>query len=119
MRRLVHAKGLRYRVDVRPERNLRRRADLVFPRWQVAVFVDGCYWHGCPEHCRLSGRNVDWWQAKIDRNRSRDADTDRKLRDAGWTIIRQWAHVDPHDLANRIVDTVRACADAGAGRALQ
>lgn len=97
LRRALHQRGLRYRVDYRPLAGVRRRADLVFTRSRVAVYVDGCYWHGCPEHCRLSGQNLDWWQHKIETTRRRDADTDALLTEAGWSVVRIWSHTSVED----------------------
>ncbi|GAB7072141.1 very short patch repair endonuclease [Mycobacterium hodleri] len=99
VRRLVHAMGLRYRVSARPLPNLRRTADLVFTRRRVAVFIDGCFWHGCPEHHRQPSANAGYWSAKIERNRARDAATDATLADAGWTVLRFWAHQPPTEVA--------------------
>jgi len=107
VRRLLHRQGLRYRVDKAPTPRLRRKADVVFSRSRVAVFIDGCYWHGCPDHCRLSGQNLAWWRDKIARNRERDADTDAMLRSAGWAVVRAWAHEDPIAVAMRIEDLVK------------
>lgn len=107
VRRLVHAAGLRYRVDARPLPALNRRADLVFTRAKVAVFIDGCYWHGCPEHGTASRTNADYWAPKIARNRERDVDTDAQLVGAGWTVLRAWEHDDPVGVAERIVTAVR------------
>lgn len=76
VRRAVHALGLRYRVDVRPLPTVNRRADLVFSRRRVAVFVDGCYWHGCPDHGTTPKTNAIYWGGKIARNSERDRDTD-------------------------------------------
>lgn len=99
VRRLVHAMGLRYRVSARPLPNLRRTADLVFTRRRVAVFIDGCFWHGCPEHHRQPSANAGYWSAKIERNRARDAATDATLADAGWTVLRFWTHQPPTEVA--------------------
>lgn len=107
VRRQLHSRGLRYRVDVRPEPSIRRRADVVFRRERVAVFVDGCYWHGCPEHCRLSGANLAWWESKIAANRARDRDTDAQLETAGWVVVRAWSHEDPDAVAATVEATVR------------
>lgn len=107
IRRLLHRRGFRYRVDVRPDPTTRRRADIVFSRARVAVFLDGCYWHGCPVHCRPSGRNLDWWRDKIEGNRRRDAETDFILRAAGWTVVRVWAHDDPIAVVSDIEHHVR------------
>ena len=107
VRRLVHARGLRYRVNARVEPDLRRTADLLFVRRRVAVFVDGCYWHGCPEHYRPPKTNTDFWSAKIDRNRARDAETTALLSERGWAVLRSWSHEDPVTVADRIEDAVR------------
>ena len=107
VRRAVHALGLRYRVDARPLPDLNRRADLVFTRAKVAVFVDGCYWHGCPEHGTAPKQNATYWGPKIRRNRDRDAETDRLLEEAGWVPVRIWEHEDAHEAARRIASAVR------------
>ncbi|MFG3519968.1 very short patch repair endonuclease [Nocardia nova] len=106
LRALLFQRGLRYRVSVRPISGLRRTADIVFPRARVAVFVDGCYWHGCPEHYRPSTKNPEFWAAKIASNRLRDADTDRALSDAGWTVVRCWEHEDPKISAENVIDAL-------------
>lgn len=93
---------------MRPDPSSRRRADIVFSRARVAVFIDGCYWHGCPIHCRPSGRNLDWWRDKIKANRQRDAETDYLLNAVGWTVVRVWAHDDPNIVASVIEGHVRA-----------
>lgn len=108
VRRLVHAMGLRYRVNARPLPQLRRTADLVFPRRQIAVFIDGCFWHGCPIHHRQPTANVDYWVAKVERNRARDRGTDAALSDAGWTVLRYWAHEEPERVADEIYTVVTA-----------
>jgi DNA mismatch endonuclease (patch repair protein) len=92
LRRELHRMGLRYRVDRSPLPEIRRRADVVFGRAHVAVFVDGCFWHGCPEHGTSPKANAEWWREKIDRNRARDLDTDRRLVEAGWRVVRLWEH---------------------------
>ena len=107
VRRAGHALGLRYRVSVRPEPNLRRTADLVFTRARVAVFVDGCFWHHCPEHFRPASRNSEFWERKITANRLRDRETSELLTEAGWLVIRAWEHEDPGEVAARIASTVR------------
>lgn len=108
LRRAVHALGLRYRVATRPLPKVRRTADLVFPGPRVAVFLDGCFWHGCPEHHRLPTANSDYWSAKVTRNQARDAEVDALLAEAGWHVIRVWEHEDPQDAARRIAAVVRA-----------
>ncbi len=104
LRRLLHAAGLRYRVDFPPIKGLRRRADIVFTRQKLAVFVDGCFWHSCPDHATQPTSNADWWRDKLERNRDRDRETDRLLSEEGWRVLRIWEHEDPHEA----VDKVRA-----------
>ena len=110
VRSAAHALGLRYRVGVSPLPGLRRTADLVFSRAKVAVFVDGCFWHGCPEHHRPARRNSEFWTAKINGNITRDADTDLRLRDAGWRVIRIWEHESPGHAASKIEAIVHGTA---------
>ena len=103
VRRLLHAAGLRYRVDfpiVLDE--LRVRPDVVFTRARVCVFVDGCFWHGCDAHCRIPAANRDYWEAKIGRNKARDERTTAALEDAGWHVVRVWEHEAPDAVARRI-----------------
>jgi DNA mismatch endonuclease, patch repair protein len=102
LRQELHRRGLRYRVDIRPVANLPRRADIVFRRAKVAVFCDGCYWHGCPEHATWPKHNAEWWRHKIEANWRRDRDTDAKLAAAGWSVIRVWEHEDPASAAEAI-----------------
>lgn len=108
LRSAVHALGLRYRVSARPLREVRRTADLVFPRARVAVFLDGCFWHGCPDHHTVAATNAAFWAQKVESNRARDRDTDRRLADAGWASIRVWEHEDPVEAAQRIRSAVRS-----------
>lgn len=107
VRRLVHAADLRYRVSARPEAGLRRTADLLFRPARVAVFVDGCFWHGCPEHYIRPKANDGYWSGKVARNRERDEETTRILTERGWTVLRFWEHEDPTEVAERIVAVVR------------
>lgn len=116
LRSLLHRAGLRYRVNVRPLSTLRRTADIVFPSARVAVFVDGCYWHGCPQHYRPAHVNDSFWREKIDGNRARDRETDQRLLEAGWDVIRVWEHEDPTDAASRIGREVRAKANLASPR---
>ena len=108
VRRAVHALGLRYRVDAKPLPELNRRADLVFTKAKVAVFVDGCYWHGCPRHGTAAKTNAAYWGPKIQRNKDRDVDTDQRLRNAGWTVVRVWEHDDPGQAATVVASAVHA-----------
>ncbi|GII02756.1 hypothetical protein Pta02_47640 [Planobispora takensis] len=118
LRKAVHALGLRYRVAVRlPLPGRRRTADLAFPRLRIAVFLDGCFWHGCPEHHSVAKTNSAYWSEKLRANRERDADTDRRLKEAGWSVIRVWEHEDPVEAAQRVATAVRtARASQVAGR---
>lgn len=106
LRSALHRLGLRYRVNVSPIPGMRRRADVVFPKARVAVYVDGCFWHGCPIHATWPKANAEFWSDKIRTNRRRDADTDRELAEAGWTSIRVWEHEDPDEAAMRIAEAV-------------
>jgi DNA mismatch endonuclease (patch repair protein) len=108
LRSLLHGRGLRYRVDAPPILGIRRRADILFPKQRVAVFVDGCFWHGCPEHYRPSTKNVSFWEEKLMANRSRDKRTNETLSASGWTVIRVWEHEDMSDAADQIERTVRS-----------
>jgi|SRR5581483_4949865 len=107
LRSILHRMGLRFRVDQAPIPGVRRRADLVFKSARVAVFVDGCFWHGCSEHGTWPKANPEFWREKIETNRRRDADTDRRLREAGWLVLRVWEHEDPTAAARVIRRTVR------------
>lgn len=107
LRRLLHAQGLRYRVDRAPLRGLRRRADIVFGPARVAVYIDGCFWHGCSQHGNQPASNTAYWSAKFERNRQRDTDTDARLTAAGWLVIRLWEHDPPEQAAQRVAHAVR------------
>ncbi len=108
LRRLLYSAGLRYRVDRAPLPGLRRRADVVFGPARVAVFVDGCFWHGCPQHGTRPRSNEQWWHDKLERNRWRDRDSDDRLLAAGWQVLRVWEHEDPAAAAQRVQAAVRA-----------
>lgn len=102
VRRLVHAAGMRYRVNAHPLPGQKFTADLVFSRARIAVFVDGCFWHGCPDHLRPAKINAEFWASKIEENRARDARVDALLHEAGWLSLRAWEHEDPAKVAARI-----------------
>ena len=106
VRSAVHALGMRYRVSARPLAGLRRTADLVFRSARVAVFVDGCFWHGCPAHHSPPKTNAGYWSTKIQGNKSRDSDTTERLRMEGWTVLRFWSHEEPMSVAAQIADVV-------------
>jgi DNA mismatch endonuclease (patch repair protein) len=106
VRKLLHSRGLRYRVNFRPLPHLRRTADVVFTRQKVAVYIDGCFWHGCPAHYTRPASNTDFWDAKVSRNKARDADTVRALKNEGWTCLRFWTHEHPERTAESIADVL-------------
>ncbi|MFI2279731.1 very short patch repair endonuclease [Nocardia beijingensis] len=107
VRRLLHSQGLRYRVAIAPDPTLRRKADIVFPKAKVAVFIDGCFWHGCPEHGRrIFQHNTDYWPTKIATNIARDNDTTGRLESIGWTVLRFWEHEDATAVADTIAQVV-------------
>jgi DNA mismatch endonuclease (patch repair protein) len=108
VRRLVHRAGLRYRVAARPHPELRRTADLVFAGPKVAVFVDGCFWHLCPKHGMRPKSNTDYWDAKLEGNRRRDAEVNAFLKSNGWRVLRFWEHEDPEMAATTIIQTVQS-----------
>lgn len=112
LRRALHARGLRYRVDRPLLADKRRRADIVFGPARVAVFVDGCFWHGCPQHASWPTNNADFWQQKIDTNQRRDADTNTQLKATGWRVVRVWEHEDPSIAADQIEALVRSARRA-------
>jgi len=108
LRSELHRRGLRFRVDRAPLPGLRSRADIVFGPARVAVYVDGCFWHSCPEHGTMPKANAEWWDQKLKRNQERDARTNRALRDAGWEVVRIWEHEDPATAADRVEATIRS-----------
>lgn len=102
----LHRRGLRFRVDRAVLSHVKTRPDVVFPTQRVAVFVDGCFWHSCPEHASWPKANADWWRRKLEATEQRDRLTDAALRDAGWLVIRIWEHeaaVEAADLIERAV----------------
>jgi DNA mismatch endonuclease (patch repair protein) len=107
LRSVLHRMGLRFRVDARPLPELARRADIVFRRVKVAVFVNGCFWHACPEHASWPKSNAAWWRSKIEGNRERDHDTDERLREAGWHPVQVWEHDNPDVIARVIARLVK------------
>jgi DNA mismatch endonuclease (patch repair protein) len=98
----LHRRGLRFRVDRAPVPGLRSRADIVFGPARVAVYVDGCFWHSCPEHATRPKANAEWWKQKLNRNQERDRETNRVLAEHGWTVIRIWEHENPAAAADRV-----------------
>jgi DNA (cytosine-5)-methyltransferase 1 len=99
--------GIEFARNTRPLQDLRREADGTIEDIKLAVFVDGCFWHGCPEHTRATKSNTLWWREKIDTNRARDAETTALLKRSGWRVIRVWEHEDPAVAASRIARVVK------------
>jgi DNA mismatch endonuclease (patch repair protein) len=117
LRRVLHRAGLRYRVDFSIRVAGRRpiRADIVFTRARVAVFVDGCFWHGCPEHGTRPRSNSAYWAAKIEINQTRDREQALALERDGWTVVRTWEHESPEVAASRIAAALadQAASESG------
>lgn len=113
LRRELHRRGLRYRVDLPVDVAglRRRRPDVIFTRRRIAVFVDGCFWHACPLHATSPKANGDWWAAKLTANVARDRDTDARLAVAGWTVVRIWEHEPVGEAADRVERAVRPAGD--------
>lgn len=102
VRRILHAAGLRYRVNL-PVPGMRRRTiDIAFTRARIAVFLDGCFWHGCPQHATRPKANAEWWRLKLEKNIARDRDTTLHLEGSGWTVLRFWEHESPDEVARRV-----------------
>lgn len=108
LRSALHRVGLRFRCDYPIQVAGRRpvRVDVAFTRARVAVFIDGCFWHCCPEHSNMPRANPSYWEPKLARNVQRDAQTEAVLADLGWHTIRVWEHEDPADAAKRVRKTL-------------
>lgn len=110
VRRIAHSHGMRYWVNAWPESDIRRTADMVFFGTRVAVFIDGCFWHGCEAHYARLKPNAGYWSEKVERNRQRDLETSALLSQRGWTVLRFWEHEDPSAVADGIEAIVRGPA---------
>ncbi|MGA1827303.1 very short patch repair endonuclease [Microbacterium sp.] len=109
VRSLLHASGLRYRCDLRLVIGGRAvRPDIVFTRRKVAVFIDGCFWHSCPEHGTKPRTNIEYWGPKLERNRARDVRDTATLEEAGWLVVRAWEHTPPEEIAAAVQESVLA-----------
>jgi DNA mismatch endonuclease, patch repair protein len=107
LRRVLHAHGRRYRVDYAVRvGGILVKPDVVFTRARVAVFVDGCFWHGCPAHGTTPSRNAEYWSAKLARNRARDARVNALLAEAGWVVVRGWEHEPVEAVVERVVNAI-------------
>lgn len=107
LRSELHRLGLRFRVDVRPIEDTYCRPDIVFQAVKVAVFVDGCFWHRCPEHGTLPKANAQWWRSKLSSNVERDQRVDKLLQSRGWEVIRVWEHEELLPAAIRVAEIVQ------------
>ena len=108
LRSALHRRGLRFRNDASIATGERIvRADVAFARHRLAVFVDGCFWHGCPEHGTQPRTHSDYWRPKLERNRRRDIATNDLLQRAGWRAVRVWEHQDPEEAAAYIHQLIR------------
>jgi len=117
VRSALHRVGLRFRVDLRIEAEGQPvRPDVVFPRQRVAVFIDGCFWHGCPDHGTRPTTNSGYWLSKIEANRKRDHQNTHALRTQGWTVLRVWEHEDPRHVADVVARAVRSAQGPKASR---
>lgn len=109
VRRELHRLGFRFRVNYQPVEGLRRTADIVFTKRMVAVFVDGCFWHRCPQHYRpATGRRAEFWRSKIEANADRDLETTELLTSRGWIVLRFWEHEDPVVAVGEIAALLRS-----------
>lgn len=106
IRRELHSRGYRYRVNLRIPEAGRSRPDIAFTKQRIAVFIDGCFWHKCPEHATFPKTNEQWWADKLDVNVQRDRSIDEGLTDAGWTVVRVWEHEEPREAGDKIAEAV-------------
>ena len=106
LRRRLHGLGYRFRVNHPLPGGPRRTIDIAFTKWKVAVFVDGCFWHACPDHATWPRSNSGWWREKLQTNRARDAETDELLRRAGWTVVRVWEHCDVEEALRLVLEAL-------------
>ncbi|WP_084518703.1 very short patch repair endonuclease [Bradyrhizobium sp. th.b2] len=105
VRAALHAAGFRFRIHLRAPSS-RRTIDIAFPKEKIAVFLDGCFWHGCPEHGTWPKSNAAFWREKIERNIARDTETTSALQQSGWLVLRLWGHTPVNDAAASIVASV-------------
>lgn len=113
LRAALHRAGLRYRIDLPLPFDRRRRADIVFTRVGLYVFLDGCFWHGCPEHFVTPKTRTAFWLDKIEGNRARDRDTDRRLTELGLTPLRLWEHLCPERAAALVISSYTQLRERG------
>jgi DNA mismatch endonuclease, patch repair protein len=113
IRKELHRRGLRFNVNMRA---LPGHPDIVFTAARIAVFVDGCFWHSCPEHGILPKNNRDWWRGKLARNVERDREKDDQLEQMGWTVVHVWEHEQPSAAADVIEQLWRSAPRSAARR---
>lgn len=106
VRKALFKEGFRYRLHYPVPGERRRTIDIAFPKVKIAIFIDGCFWHGCSKHRKIPKSNYEWWKTKIEGNRVRDKDTDRKLRSDGWTVLRYWEHVPVNVVISKIEEAI-------------
>ena len=107
VRSALHRRCLRFRKNLKIDTPIRSvRPDIVFPRHRLAVFIDGCFWHRCPQHGTSPKLNSAYWAPKLDRNVRRDREVDSALSRAGWTVLRAWEHEPADDVAKRVAQAL-------------
>ncbi|QDD90003.1 very short patch repair endonuclease [Pseudomonas oryzihabitans] len=106
LRKLLFSAGLRYRIHYKPKSGVlgRSNIDIAFPRAKLAVFIDGCFWHGCPDHGTIPKANGSWWAEKLQSNRIRDERVTSVLLATGWSVLRFWTHQSPESMAAIVMD---------------
>jgi DNA mismatch endonuclease, patch repair protein len=110
VRRRLWAAGMRYRVDYSPIVDRRRKADIVFIGARIAIFLDGCFWHMCPDHCRMGKDSTGFWQEKLEANARRDLNTSAMYEAEGWAVLRFWEHEDVASVVERVMEALRSRA---------
>lgn len=118
LRRALHGRGLRYRVGVPVPGAPRRTIDIAFTRLRVAVFVDGCFWHGCPQHGVAPKNNSEWWELKLAGNRERDENTNALLSAGGWRVVRVWEHQPLDEQVSAVLDALDGAVQSGSSSGL-
>ena len=108
LRSALDRSGLEYETDQRAIPSLRSRPDILFSGSRLAIFVDGCFWHGCPIHGTTPKNNAEWWREKLATNRRRDQQVDVALQDHGWQVLRFWEHDDPMTSAATVLEFIAA-----------
>lgn len=114
VRKLLHAEGMRYRLHVPVPGMPRRTIDIAFGRAKIAIFLDGCFWHGCPVHATQPKANAEWWRTKLTKNMARDRETTDHLKALGWTVLRFWEHEDPEAVARAVANARNAAVPRSA-----